>query len=35
VLAHRILAKNFRQGGDRDTADTLVDNIVGQTQVPA
>jgi MoxR-like ATPase len=35
VLAHRILVKNFRQGGDRDAADALVDHIVEQTAVPA
>lgn len=34
VLAHRILAKTFRQAGRTDTAERVVSDIVAQTPVP-
>jgi MoxR-like ATPase len=34
VLAHRVLLKSYRQGGQRDAADELIAEIVGQTPVP-
>jgi MoxR-like ATPase len=35
VLAHRLLAKNFRQGGRADAADSILADILNQTPVPA
>jgi MoxR-like ATPase len=35
VLAHRILAKSFRQGSRVDTAERIVSDIVEQTAIPA
>jgi MoxR-like ATPase len=34
VLAHRILVKSFRQSGNRDAADGLVEEITRQVSVP-
>ena len=34
VLTHRLLAKNFRQGGRADAADTILTDIINQTPVP-
>jgi MoxR-like ATPase len=34
VLAHRLLAKSFRQGGRSDAAETILDDILKQTPVP-
>jgi MoxR-like ATPase len=34
VLAHRVLVKSFRQGGQHDAADLVLDEIIGQTAVP-
>ncbi len=34
VLAHRMLAKGFRQGGRTDAAETVVQDLVGRTPVP-
>ena len=34
VLAHRILAKSFRQGGRADAADAIVAELLGRTVVP-
>jgi MoxR-like ATPase len=35
VLAHRILARSYRQGGRSDTADAIVSEVLGRTTVPA
>jgi MoxR-like ATPase len=35
VLAHRILAKSFRQGSRNDSAERIVADIVEQTPIPA
>jgi MoxR-like ATPase len=35
VLTHRLLAKNFRQGGRADVAETILADILKQTPVPA
>jgi MoxR-like ATPase len=34
VLAHRLLPKSFRQGGNADAATTIVEAILKQTPVP-
>lgn len=34
VLTHRLLAKNFRQGGRADAADAILMDILNQTSVP-
>jgi MoxR-like ATPase len=34
VLAHRLLVKHFRQGGQHDAADQLLEEIIGRTEVP-
>jgi MoxR-like ATPase len=34
VLAHRLLAKSFRQGGRSDAAETILNEILKQTSVP-
>jgi MoxR-like ATPase len=34
VLAHRVLLKSYRQGGQRDAGDELVAEVVSQTPVP-
>jgi MoxR-like ATPase len=35
VLAHRMLARDFRQGGRTDAAETIVQDILSRTPVPA
>jgi MoxR-like ATPase len=34
VLAHRILVKSFRQGGEHDAADAVLEDLIEQTPVP-
>jgi MoxR-like ATPase len=35
VLAHRILAKTFRPGRRAEVADSIIEEIVGRTPIPA
>jgi MoxR-like ATPase len=34
VLAHRILVKSFRQGGERDAADSVLEDVIEKTPIP-